>query len=180
MDLQLSGRVAIVTGASKGIGLAVTRTLLEEGVHVVAASRTRTPEADAREGGARPGRPDGPAGARPRSWPARSRSSAGSTSWSTTPAARRPALPCRASGFLTPDDADWQAMFEFNLFSVVRAIRAAIPLMLQRRRRLDRQRLLGQRPAAAPDERRLRRRQVGPEQPQQGAVARSTDRRASG
>lgn len=34
--------------------------------------------------------------------------------------------------FLAPTDADWQAMFEFNLFSTVRAIRAAIPLMLER------------------------------------------------
>lgn len=34
--------------------------------------------------------------------------------------------------FLAPTDADWQAMFEFNLFSVVRAVRAAIPAMLER------------------------------------------------
>ena len=40
MDLELNGRVAVVTGASKGIGLAIARTLLEEGAHVVAASRT--------------------------------------------------------------------------------------------------------------------------------------------
>ena len=32
MDLGLSGKVAVVTGASKGIGLAVTRTLAQEGV----------------------------------------------------------------------------------------------------------------------------------------------------
>ena len=32
----------------------------------------------------------------------------------------------------TPTDADWRAMFEFNLFAAVRAIRAAIPLMLER------------------------------------------------
>jgi NAD(P)-dependent dehydrogenase (short-subunit alcohol dehydrogenase family) len=34
--------------------------------------------------------------------------------------------------FLAPTDDDWRLMFEFNLFSVVRAVRAAIPPMLQR------------------------------------------------
>ncbi|GAB2952779.1 SDR family oxidoreductase [Nonomuraea fastidiosa] len=52
MDLQLSGRVAVVTGASKGIGLAVTRTLLSEGTRIVAASRKSTPELDALSGAA--------------------------------------------------------------------------------------------------------------------------------
>src|SRR4051795_8489925 len=40
MDLELNGRVAVVTGASKGIGLAIVRTLLDEGARIVAASRT--------------------------------------------------------------------------------------------------------------------------------------------
>ncbi|MFV0461178.1 MAG: SDR family NAD(P)-dependent oxidoreductase [Actinomycetales bacterium] len=39
MDLNLTGKVAIVTGASRGIGLATVRTLREEGVEVVAAAR---------------------------------------------------------------------------------------------------------------------------------------------
>jgi NAD(P)-dependent dehydrogenase (short-subunit alcohol dehydrogenase family) len=39
MDLRLSGKTAIVTGASRGIGLAVTRELIGEGVRVVAAAR---------------------------------------------------------------------------------------------------------------------------------------------
>lgn len=39
MDLGLAGKVAVVTGASKGIGLAVSRTLLDEGVDVAAAAR---------------------------------------------------------------------------------------------------------------------------------------------
>src|SRR5260221_2691486 len=39
MDLRLSGKTAIVTGASRGIGLAVTRALIGEGVRVVAAAR---------------------------------------------------------------------------------------------------------------------------------------------
>src|SRR4029453_11971323 len=47
MDLNLSGRVAVVTGGSKGIGLAVVRGLLEEGAHVVCAYRTPPPDAAA-------------------------------------------------------------------------------------------------------------------------------------
>ena len=39
MDLGLKGHVAIVTGASKGIGLAVTKALVAEGVLVVAGAR---------------------------------------------------------------------------------------------------------------------------------------------
>jgi NAD(P)-dependent dehydrogenase (short-subunit alcohol dehydrogenase family) len=34
--------------------------------------------------------------------------------------------------FLDAADLHWQAMFEFNLFSAVRAVRAAIPMMLTR------------------------------------------------
>jgi NAD(P)-dependent dehydrogenase (short-subunit alcohol dehydrogenase family) len=39
MDLELAGKIAVVTGASKGIGLAVTRALLDEGATVVAGAR---------------------------------------------------------------------------------------------------------------------------------------------
>jgi NAD(P)-dependent dehydrogenase (short-subunit alcohol dehydrogenase family) len=44
MDLHLAGKTAVVTGGSKGTGLAVVRELIAEGVHVVAASRRTTPE----------------------------------------------------------------------------------------------------------------------------------------
>ena len=40
MDLQLAGRVAIVTGGGMGLGKAVTRELLREGMAVVICSRT--------------------------------------------------------------------------------------------------------------------------------------------
>ncbi len=40
MDLELAGKVAVVTGANRGIGLAVTQGLLAEGAYVVAGSLT--------------------------------------------------------------------------------------------------------------------------------------------
>lgn len=36
------------------------------------------------------------------------------------------------TGFFDGDDAEWQAIFEFNLFSTVRMTRAAIPRMIER------------------------------------------------
>ena len=44
MELGLAGMTALVTGASRGIGLAVTKTLVTEGVRVVGVARRPTPE----------------------------------------------------------------------------------------------------------------------------------------
>ena len=41
MDLQLRGKVAIVTGASKGIGRAIAQTLAGEGMRLVVVARSR-------------------------------------------------------------------------------------------------------------------------------------------
>ena len=41
MDLQLADKVAIVTGASRGIGRAIARTLDAEGMRLVVAARSR-------------------------------------------------------------------------------------------------------------------------------------------
>lgn len=40
MDLQLTDKIAVVTGANKGIGLAITKALVAEGAQVVAGSRS--------------------------------------------------------------------------------------------------------------------------------------------
>jgi NAD(P)-dependent dehydrogenase (short-subunit alcohol dehydrogenase family) len=39
MDLELRDKIAVVTGASKGIGLAITKALVREGARVVAGAR---------------------------------------------------------------------------------------------------------------------------------------------
>jgi 3-oxoacyl-[acyl-carrier protein] reductase len=41
MDLQLTNKVAIVTGASKGIGRAIAQTLAQEGMRLVVVARSR-------------------------------------------------------------------------------------------------------------------------------------------
>jgi len=48
MDLQLRGKTALITGASKGIGYASAEALAEEGVNVILVSRTAADLQDAR------------------------------------------------------------------------------------------------------------------------------------
>ncbi|MEQ8821856.1 MAG: SDR family oxidoreductase [Sumerlaeia bacterium] len=47
MDLEITGHAAIVQGASKGIGLGIARSLVEEGAHVLLTGRTEGPLASA-------------------------------------------------------------------------------------------------------------------------------------
>ena len=39
MDLELTGKIAIVTGSTKGLGLACAAALLQEGCHVTICAR---------------------------------------------------------------------------------------------------------------------------------------------
>lgn len=49
MDLAIAGKVAVVCGASRGIGLAVARRLAHEGARVVMAARSAGPLEEARK-----------------------------------------------------------------------------------------------------------------------------------
>jgi len=134
MDLKLSGHVAVVTGASKGIGLAVTRTLRAEGVRVVAASRKSSPELEAL---ASPDLVHLSVDLMDQDAPgqvvARANEAFGGLDILVNNAGGPPpGVDLPRSSFFDATDADWHAIFEFNLFSAVRAIRAAIPLMLER------------------------------------------------
>ncbi|MCP3803282.1 SDR family oxidoreductase [Allokutzneria sp. A3M-2-11 16] len=134
MDLKLDGLVAVVTGASKGVGLAVTRTLLAEGAKVVAVSRKSSPELDELTG---PGLLHVPADLMDPEAPAHVVAEAvrvhGRVDVLVNNAGGAPpGVTLPRSSFLGASDADWLATFEFNLFSAVRAIRAVIPVMLER------------------------------------------------
>jgi NAD(P)-dependent dehydrogenase (short-subunit alcohol dehydrogenase family) len=134
MDLQLTGKIAIVTGASKGVGLAITRTLLQEGARVVAASRRSSPELDALAGESLVHvpvdlmDPEAPGHVVTRAVEV----FGGLDILVNNAGGPPPGVTLPRTSFLDASDAEWRAMFEFNLFSAVRAIRAAIPVLLAR------------------------------------------------
>lgn len=128
MDLQLKDKVAVVTGASKGIGLAITDAFAREGVHVVAGSRSITPELEAlHEGYGVTAVPvDLAAAEGPQALVRQAVDRYGrldilvNNLGAATP---RPS-------FLDIDDAEWQRIFDLTLFSAVRTSRAALPHLL--------------------------------------------------
>ena len=134
VEMHLDDKIAIVTGGSKGIGLATARTLLQEGARVVVASRKSTPELDVLAGSRLVhvptdlAQPDSPAGV----VAAAVEAFGGLDILVNNAGGPPPGVVLPRFSFLAPTDDDWRAMFEFNLFSAVRAMRAAIPAMLER------------------------------------------------
>src|SRR5262245_59874681 len=130
MNLELKDKVAIVTGASKGIGLATAAGLIGEGAHVVASSRTRTPELDALAArGATPVLADITEADTPR----RLVDAALSTYGRLDVLVNNVGFGGVRTSFLDIDDAEWARMFDVTFFSAVRASRAALPALLDTR-----------------------------------------------
>jgi len=127
MDLGLTGKIAVVTGASKGIGLAVTRALVAEGARVAAGARK--PGALADLDGVHPiavdlTTPDGPA---------RLVDEAVATFGGVDILVNNVgAVHPRLDGFLAITDDDWEATLTVNFLAAVRTTRAALPHLLDR------------------------------------------------
>jgi NAD(P)-dependent dehydrogenase (short-subunit alcohol dehydrogenase family) len=126
MELGLAGKAAIVTGASRGIGLAIVRGLAANGASVIAGARMSSPGLDelqragqvqivladlADSGG--PSRLAGAAGGRVDILV----NNVGSA-------------PARPGGFLSVSDDDWLATINLNLMAAVRTTRSVLPAMI--------------------------------------------------
>lgn len=126
MNIDLSGRQAVVTGASRGIGLAVVAALAASGARVTAGARTSSPELArlAAAGSVQVLEADltDPAG------PASLVALAGDQV--DILVNNVGGAPARTGGFLGVTDADWQATLDLNLMAAVRATRSVLPGML--------------------------------------------------
>jgi NAD(P)-dependent dehydrogenase (short-subunit alcohol dehydrogenase family) len=131
MDLNLAGKIAVVTGASKGIGLAVTQALADEGASVAAGARAGTDEL-AKLADAYPVRPvvvDLSLAGGPERLVAEAASAFGGLDIVVNNVgAVRP----RTGGFLSVTDEEWVSAMTINFMAAVRTTRAALPHLLDR------------------------------------------------
>ena len=130
MDLGLSGKVAMVGGASRGLGFAVAQALAREGAKVSIASRD---EAAIQAAASRIGGDVLAVTADVRSadavalWGAQTERSLGGIDLLFTNSGGPP-----AGAALSFDDRGWQEAVDLLLFSTLRMIRAAVPSMQTR------------------------------------------------
>jgi 3-oxoacyl-[acyl-carrier protein] reductase len=129
MDLGLKGKVALVAGASKGLGFAVAQALAAEGALVSISSRDETAIADAAK------RIENATGSRVMAMAVDVRDKAAIDRWiaeSATALGGIDALMTNSGGppagpAVSFDDQAWQDAAELLLFSTIRMVRGAVP-----------------------------------------------------
>ena len=134
MDLQLTGKVALVAGASKGLGFAVAKALAAEGARVSIASRDERAIAEAAS------RIERETGATVMSAALDVRSGGAIERWVNATADRLGGIDALmtnsggppAGAAISFDDTAWQEAAELLLFSALRMVRAAVPHMQTR------------------------------------------------
>jgi 3-oxoacyl-[acyl-carrier protein] reductase len=136
MDLQLHGKVAIVTGSSRGLGLAGATALAAEGALVVVSGRDPARLEIARAAVAAAAGGD----ARVLAVPVDLSTADGPALLIEQAAARFGGVDvlvnnvglAKGAGLLDTPDAAWQEAIDFTLYPAVRASRTAVPHMLRR------------------------------------------------
>jgi 3-oxoacyl-[acyl-carrier protein] reductase len=134
MDLGLKGKVAMVAGASRGLGFAVAEALAREGARVAISSTSRDAITAAADRIKKGGAPDVHASVvdvrKPdqiSAWAADTLSRFGGVDVLFTNSGGPP-----AGATLSFDDGAWQDAADLLLFSALRMVRAAVPSMKQR------------------------------------------------
>jgi 3-oxoacyl-[acyl-carrier protein] reductase len=136
MDLQLEGKIAIVTGSSKGLGLGCARALVQEGCRVTVCARNAGPlEAAASELQTLAGRPD-----RVLAVTADLATAEGVATVVNKTVAAFGGLDilvnnvglAKGTDIVGTSDSEWQEAFDQTLFPAVRASRLAVPEMRKR------------------------------------------------